>query len=687
MKKFITLFAVMLCCCTQMFAAFQPEAGKQYLIQDVSSGLYIVLAKGNDSLGGGDNTTGASLAAEGTPFTFTPSGDGFILSDENGKYLGYNSSSYHWNVNTAYSSVWYVLDTEDGNYCVSRSPYSIEQGLGVDNHTQGAGVYTDKSGTINHWDIVEYAASGDTHAAFAIFNGGEPEKMIADGEGGYTVTTTLGVGEHSVTVVYDEVEQGTVHFTTVPFEFDGGTYEEGKVNVYFNPETGEITVTGDGVDNTVVPEPEDLKGLFVLGLDGNWDPAAPAISIETREDGIYNFSCVLDEPAAFMLGTVAPGNGSWETFNANRLNPTEADLELWKGDVAALVLGGEENLFHIAAGTWSFTVNVNDMAITVVEGAAKPFAAVEGQAYHIMMKYNPAWGIDFVNTFEGTDNHANIGATVTATPTKLYLTQGENGWVIGDNAGKFFAPYSQGGALKWSAVVSSEAYEWTVEGTAEDFVLIREDGKYVGKDPTTDHLFADKSGTSIVHFQLVPVQSVWNGEVTYPDAVASTEEVLNFPVTFNDASDISVSNMGLLAAVFDEEGDIYALAMADADEAFDMAGSVSVSGSTATIHFVGIDELMGVNPALVESAAKRIGAFQPTAGKFTVFVAPKSFVVDGTLVSDVLGESYEVNGGMTTGIGSIATETSARIYDMQGRRVVAPAKAGLYIVNGKKVIR
>lgn len=183
------------------------------------------------------------------------------------------------------------------------------------------------------------------------------------------------------------------------------------------------------------------------------------------------------------------------------------------------------------------------------------------------------------------------------------------------------------------------------------------------------------------------MQSVWNGEVTYPDAVASTEEVLNFPVTFNDASDISVSNMGLLAAVFDEEGDIYALAMADADEAFDMAGSVSVSGSTATIHFVGIDELMGVNPALVESAAKRIGAFQPTAGKFTVFVAPKSFVVDGTLVSDVLGESYEVNGGMTTGIGSIATETSARIYDMQGRRVVAPAKAGLYIVNGKKVIR
>ena len=57
------------------------------------------------------------------------------------------------------------------------------------------------------------------------------------------------------------------------------------------------------------------------------------------------------------------------------------------------------------------------------------------------------------------------------------------------------------------------------------------------------------------------------------------------------------------------------------------------------------------------------------------------------MVSDAIAKSYAVNSGIATGITGIATENVARIYDMQGRRVVMPAKNGLYIVNGKKVVR
>jgi hypothetical protein len=45
--------------------------------------------------------------------------------------------------------------------------------------------------------------------------------------------------------------------------------------------------------------------------------------------------------------------------------------------------------------------------------------------------------------------------------------------------------------------------------------------------------------------------------------------------------------------------------------------------------------------------------------------------------------------GETTGISTAKTAADtndAAVYDLQGRRVLQPAKKGLYIVNGKKVV-
>ena len=801
MKKFFTLFAVMLCCCAQMFAGFEPEDGKQYLLQDANGGLFIVLATGNDSQGGGTNTTAASLAAEGTPFTFTAQDGGFVLSTDDGKYLGSKTTGDVWNADTTTPTVWYIVDAADGHYYINKVNYA-NKGLGLDNHTQGSGVYTDKQG--HPWDIVEYVAPVEHHDVVVTVDGVE-YTMLSDGEGNYSVTAILGIGDHTASVTFDGKDVGTVDFATKGYLFQGETVTESKVYICYNPETGEITVSGDGVVGGETPDPEKEYGLFVVGIDGNWDvsnpalklektedgvytftyttdanayfslgtvcptepndwttfnanrlsapgndwalwkgdvvnltkggelgfridagtwtftvdtenltltvvegleapaqvktgffvvgidgnwdPAAPAIALDTNEDGYYTFSYTVSESTWFALGTVCPTESEdWKTFNANRLSAPGYDWELWKGDVAELTLGGDCS-FSIQPGKWTFAVDTKAMTITVVEGAKLPFAAEEDQAYNIVMVDQPTYGMDFEHLFYGTDTYQYIGVTLSQTPTKLYLTKGQDGWTIGDGNGLYFAPYSSNGVYKWSAVVSTEAYEWTIEGTPEDFVLYRADGKNVGKDFDKYNLYADKGLDKIVHFQLVPVKTVWNGDITLPETAATAEELLSFPVKFDEASDIEVTNMGLLAAIFTDGGDLYALAMTDADEAFNAAGNVTVKGSTAIINFVTTDELKASNPALLESAMQRIGGFQPVAGEYTVYVAPKSFKVDGVMVSESIAKSYAVNGGIATGISGIVTENAARIYDMQGRRVVIPAKNGLYIVNGKKVIR
>lgn len=802
MKKFFTLFAVMLCCCAQMFAAFEPEDGKQYLLQDANGGLFIVLATGNDSQGGGTNTTAASLAAEGTPFTFTAQDGGFVLSTDDGKYLGSKTTGDVWNADTTTPTVWYIVDAADGHYYINKVNYA-NKGLGLDNHTQGSGVYTDKQG--HPWDIVEYVAPVEHHDVVVTVDGVE-YTMLSDGEGNYSVTAILGIGDHTASVTFDGKDVGTVDFATKGYLFQGETVTESKVYICYNPETGEITVSGDGVVGGETPDPEkeyglfvvgidgnwdvsnpalklektedgvytftyttdanayfslgtvcptepndwntfnayrlcapgndwalwkgdvvnltkggdmgfridagtwtftvdtenltltvvegleapskDKSGLFVVGIDGNWDPANPAIALDENEDGYYVFAYTVTEPAWFALGTVCPGEANdWDTFNANRLSAPEYDWALWKGDVAELTFGGEKS-FSIQPGYWYFAVDTKAMTITVFDGATLPFAAEEGQAYNIVLVDQPTYGIDFDTTGWASDAQSYVCISASQTPTKLYLTEGQNGWIIDDGAGRYFTPYTKSnGALGWCSVVGTEAYEWTFEGTPEDFVIYREDGKNIGMDSDSYRLFTDKGLDKIVHFQLVPVKTVWNGDITLPEAAATAEELLSFPVKFDEASDIEVTNMGLLAAIFTDGGDLYALAMTDADEAFNAAGNVTVKGSTATINFVTAAELKASNPALLESAMQRIGGFQPVAGEYTVYVAPKSFKVDGVMVSESIAKSYAVSGGVATGISGIVTENAARIYDMQGRRVTMPVKNGLYIINGKKVIR
>lgn len=368
MKKIFTLLFLVVCACINAAAQFVPEDGKQYVIKDAASDYYIVLAVGNDSQASDtDNTTQASLGVTGTPFTFTPSGMGFVLSTDDEKYLGIGVRP--WNVGTTSPAVWTVNNYDEATgRCNIYLSTTSGKGLGLDNHTIGSGVYTDKSG--QSWNIEEYVAPEEVHTVTATLDGVE-YIMLEDGEGGYIVTVPeVESGDHSVTVSYDGDETTEV-FTTYDYQVFESTVSVGKVTIHYKD--GVITVSGDGIKETVVYPP-----LYVLGFDNVWNPAEPSMTVPANEDGTYTVTFDAAGYYYFALGTaLGADKDDWDTFNANRLGGLESDESLFVGDVLTLVRGVDRS-FALTPGHWSFLVNIDEMTMTVLEGEERSVVYVLG---------------------------------------------------------------------------------------------------------------------------------------------------------------------------------------------------------------------------------------------------------------------------------------------------------------------
>ncbi|MDO4210742.1 MAG: hypothetical protein Q4D23_03360 [Bacteroidales bacterium] len=377
MKKIFTLFLLAFVCCLNAAAQFVPEDGKQYVIKDARSDYYIVLAVGNDSQASDtDNTTQASLGVTGTPFTFTPSGMGFVLSTDEGKYLGIGLRP--WNVGTTSSAVWTVNNYEEATgLCNIYLSTTSGKGLGLDNHTIGSGVYTDKSG--QYWKIEEYVAPEEVHTVTATVDGVE-YTMLEDGEGGYIVTIPeVETGDHSVTVSFDG-EEFTETFTTNDYKVFDSTVSVGKVNIHFKD--GVITVTGDGIGGSVDPQPS-YPPLYVLGFDNNWDYANPSLTVDANEDGTYTITF---DATGYSRMAISAACGDRDTFDANRIGVTDEDAELKTGNVLDLVRGGEGYNISLTPRHWSFLVDLDAMTLTILEGESANTLYVLG----IDGNWNPA---------------------------------------------------------------------------------------------------------------------------------------------------------------------------------------------------------------------------------------------------------------------------------------------------------
>ena len=182
------------------------------------------------------------------------------------------------------------------------------------------------------------------------------------------------------------------------------------------------------------------------------------------------------------------------------------------------------------------------------------------------------------------------------------------------------------------------------------------------------------------------IAAAWDGTVVLPESVTTVDDLLNLPVDFLYAGDVEVSGFGVLGAVFDTDGDVYALLFTDGVN--DFAGSVDTEGEVANVHFAKMSDLKASIGSAADAYAQRIGGFvQPEIGKATLYICPKSFVVDGKVYAESICKTYTVAGsGQATGIDGITTDSEATYYDFLGRRTVAPAK-GLVIKNGVKVVK
>lgn len=183
------------------------------------------------------------------------------------------------------------------------------------------------------------------------------------------------------------------------------------------------------------------------------------------------------------------------------------------------------------------------------------------------------------------------------------------------------------------------------------------------------------------------VKAKWQGEVVLPEGVATVEDLLNVPMVFSFAEKVEVSNFGVLGAVYDTDGSVYALLLTD--DFAGLVGNVDIDGENVTAHFARMSDLMATFGSGAESIAKSVAGFvQPGVGVATLYVCPKSFVVDGVIFDSGILKTYEVFGsGQITGIdGSSANHAVGTCHDLQGRRVTVPRK-GVFIQNGKKIVR
>ena len=142
-----------------------------------------------------------------------------------------------------------------------------------------------------------------------------------------------------------------------------------------------------------------------------------------------------------------------------------------------------------------------------------------------------------------------------------------------------------------------------------------------------------------------------------------------------------------------------------AEKGFVLVGAADATKATLTIGTATevTSDLQGTNTAITlandtranylvfgknKDAATEVGFFKPSANVPSI-PANKAFL-DATTLTGGAGAIAMNFGGNTTGVNTVVlgeNGVNAPVFDLSGRRVVAPVKGGVYIQNGKKFIK
>lgn len=261
----------------------------------------------------------------------------------------------------------------------------------------------------------------------------------------------------------------------------------------------------------------------------------------------------------------------------------------------------------------------------------------------------------------GTDSYAGVTTNAADANSKWYLT----GKKVDGSAAPAY------GTLALRTNADGNQYRTAV-------VDMRKSTDHLSKS-NGDHFDATYSSWFIFEEVEIPVTE-WDGA----DPEVEVADATTVKVTFTDAHSVEATNYGVLAAIYDEQGDVYGIVF---DDLF--GDTVEFGSDCATLHFKKISE---INAELAASAKalsnKVLSAVDGVDVKGKVVICGKSFKIDGESVyTKVIVKDFDFNaGGIATGLDTIATDADAKIFDLQGRRALN-TKNGLLIRDGKKVVR
>lgn len=132
---------------------------------------------------------------------------------------------------------------------------------------------------------------------------------------------------------------------------------------------------------------------------------------------------------------------------------------------------------------------------------------------------------------------------------------------------------------------------------------------------------------------------VWNGNIIHHVAEPTTlDELLTYTIEFENARKVSAANTSIQGYIFDEDGELFALAMVDG--VIDAIGSLQISESCATIHFVRLTDfdVDGADSRPLAGQNKR----PATPGMATVLFRRNGFSVDGNIIKEDIVRTYSL---------------------------------------------
>ena len=129
---------------------------------------------------------------------------------------------------------------------------------------------------------------------------------------------------------------------------------------------------------------------------------------------------------------------------------------------------------------------------------------------------------------------------------------------------------------------------------------------------------------------------VWNGNINHLTTAETIDDLLTYTLVFENAHKIEASGRDITGVIYDSEGNPYAMAIVNG--VIDAIGSLTIRESRATIQFVRMADL---NSQQRKQAPAHIDS-NGVGNKAVVYFAPKSFKVDGRLITDPIRREYQL---------------------------------------------